>query len=397
MSEQQQKKNPREEFLRYVRKAADEFSDAVPVSVPKSEVVRAMDRVVAAIRAMAAKNARLYECSPASVGRAVALCALTGLMPGGALPEVDLIPRRNKSGTTLDWQIGWRGYKALAAKAGCRVSPPVAVYDGDLFEWEEGFDRRLVHHPDPTAGGYGTWDALVGVYVIVAFRDGSRDWLFMPRALIEARRAKSQSWKDNEGPWIDWPIEMAQKTAVRYAGQRGLLQFEVEGSFAAGEDGKHDIIEAEPAKRPTALPDYNPLGQDEDEVPPEREVVRVGALDQLEKEAQQEKTPPPNEPASEPPLAWENVGEKRAPATNPNHDARRLFEKLTAGHPGADEILAPASLQSMKDALKGGLAISRISDERLNAALHAGEQIGWWHRMGDQFIPGPPPASATEG
>src|SRR5688572_16404990 len=102
------KPNPREAFLALCRRGGEEFSAALPLSVPKDEIVRAMDRVVAGVRALAARNPDIYACSPASVGRAMALSALTGLVPGGPLPQVDLIPRRNKGNLELNWQIGFR-------------------------------------------------------------------------------------------------------------------------------------------------------------------------------------------------------------------------------------------------------------------------------------------------
>ena len=255
---------PRAKFLNVIKEAAVSFADAAPLSVPRAQQLQAIDRVVAAFRAAAARDEKFYLATPASIGRAIALCALTGLTPGGPLPQVDLIPRTRwiKDGegwregpVELNWQLAWRGYVALALRTGCRARP-MAVFYGEPFEHDEGLDRRLVHRPDESVEGFGEWDALRCVYVVATYRDGTRDAEVLYRHGLEKRRAHSDAWQGYQdalqsgnkkrieraaaNPWNEWPIEMSLKTGIRYSGSRGLLQFDEPGQYAFAEDTQDD-------------------------------------------------------------------------------------------------------------------------------------------------------------
>jgi recombinational DNA repair protein RecT len=247
----------RAKFLALIRMVAQEFANAAPLSVPKEGVARAIDRVMLAFRAQAAQKPEIYECTPQSIGRALSLSALTGLMPGGPMPEVDLIPRKTrvKEGSRwvdgpkeLQWQIGWRGYKTLAARAGC-LAKPVLVFEGEHFEWSEGMESTLRHRPSP--GSRMVLDAdslapLVCGYVVVSYADGRKDFVVLDRDGIAKRRDRSDGWRQwKEGkikstPWSEWPDEQALKTCMRYAAQRGVLLMDDVARYALDADGAED-------------------------------------------------------------------------------------------------------------------------------------------------------------
>lgn len=288
-------KNPRERFLELIRTAAADFALAAPLSVPRADVQRAIDRVVLSFRAAAVSRPAMYECTPASVARAIALCALTGLMPGGAVPEVDLIPRSSRikdaegrwvdGPKELQWQVGWRGYKTLAARAGC-LAKPVAVYAEDDWQWEEGLDSTLRHKP--RIGGprlvdnVETLAPLVAVYVVATYPDGRKDFLVMERDQIAKRRDSSDGWKAykkdqiKSTPWSEWPDEMALKTAMRYAASRGLLLLDDVARYAFDADERADSV----APSATVV-DVTPRPQAAEQRPalPDR-----GGLDDLERD-----------------------------------------------------------------------------------------------------------------
>jgi phage RecT family recombinase len=235
----------RQTYLEMIRNVAKVFANAAPLSVPKDEVQRAIDRVMLAFRQMGMNKPELYECTPESVARCVSLSALTGLMPGGHAPDVDLIPRWNSKikAKELNWQISWRGYKTLAARAGA-IAQPVNVYQSDTFEWEEGLERKLVHKPrgERMVDDPGTLGSLTHTYVRIEYRDGRKDFVVMDRAMILKRRERSEGWKRHglAGFWGEWPDEMCMKTAIRYAGQRGVLPLDDVARYAFEEDGKED-------------------------------------------------------------------------------------------------------------------------------------------------------------
>ena len=143
-----------------------------------------------AFRQAAVASPAIYECSPASVGQALALSLLTRLMPGGPLPAVYLIPRRIKDVQTLQWQVSWRGLQILAARAGYRIRAG-AVVEGDQFRFRDGATQELEHVPaeDREELTFATWEKLRGVWVVaneVLPGGGERlaGMMFVPRRKI---------------------------------------------------------------------------------------------------------------------------------------------------------------------------------------------------------------------
>lgn len=226
---------PRGKWLMVVKKAAESFQAALPVSVDRAEIGRTMDRMIAAFRSIAASNQTIYECTPESVGRAISLSALTGLYPGGVRPDVYLIPRNNKVKLpggrevwrkTLDWQLSFHGCVTIANRAGLMVEA-VLVYDGDHFEWTQGLNPNIEHRPRL---GNRTYDHCVGAYCVYRGA-GIEGFVVMDRGQLDKRRAVSDSWKKGYGPWKDWPDEMAQKTVIKYASARGIIPSEMSEVF----------------------------------------------------------------------------------------------------------------------------------------------------------------------
>lgn len=197
-------------------------------------------RVAIAFRqaAAVAKNpADLYRCSPDSVAACVALSAATGLMPGGPTPGVYLVPK----GGTLQWWITHRGLMEMAAKAGYIVrSRP--VFHGEVFEYEEGATLHVRHVPDLDADHKP--DDLRGVLVqVYRAADMTRlDAIYVSRSDIEKRRKSSQM--ATSGPWKDWYVEMALKTAVKYAAARGSIRFQPADAVALEQDDAHNATNA---------------------------------------------------------------------------------------------------------------------------------------------------------
>ena len=169
------------------------------------------------------------------MAQAVALSAMTGLMPGGPLPDVYLLPR----GRNLQWQVSHRGFAKLAARNGVRLRTK-AVFKDDVFNVIEGTEHSLEHVPDLTAKQ--SWDALVAVYVVAHYPDGGKDFIVIRKADIEKRRANSDAYQRNKtkSPWGQWPIEMALKTGLRYAFARGIVPMDENTSNAYDHDGRQD-------------------------------------------------------------------------------------------------------------------------------------------------------------
>jgi len=238
--------DPSKKFLALVRKMAEEFAAAAPLSISVDEAKRAIDRVVASLRKEAARSPAIYECTSSTVGQCVAMCALTGLLPGGPLPDVYLVPRRNnKAGGIMElhWQISFRGYLTLARRSGYQIKA-VPVFDGERFAWTEGLNPSLEH--EPSLDRTETWDALRAVYVVAHTQGMPAAFQVATKTTIDARRKAAQ--KDDF--WAKWPVEMAMKAAVRYAAQRGLIALDEVAAYAHEMDGEQarTVIDAEPVE-----------------------------------------------------------------------------------------------------------------------------------------------------
>ena len=174
-------------------------------------VQEATGRLALAIRQAAVANPSIYECDRASIAQAVAMSALTGLQPGGVKPDVYLIPRKRQ----LVWQVSARGLQKLAARAGWVRMVAQIVHLEDEYRVVLGSNERIDHVP---CGKYpATLDEVKALYVIGQHRDGFKVCVDVPMGAVMARRKKSQSGNI----WAEWPLEMAQKTAVTYAISRG--------------------------------------------------------------------------------------------------------------------------------------------------------------------------------
>ena len=224
--------HPAHQFRNVVETKASDFLQAMVGTEGGS---LAAGRVALAFRQAAQTNDRLYSCDPASVAQAVALSAMTGLMPGGPLPDVYLLPR----GKNLQWQVSHRGFSKLAAKNGVRLRTK-AVFDTDEFHVIEGTEPNLKHVPDLNAEQ--SWESLKAVYVVAFYQDGTKDFVVIRKADIEKRRANSDAYKrdKNRSPWGQWPIEMALKTGLRYAFARGIVPMNDDMKNAYDHDGRQD-------------------------------------------------------------------------------------------------------------------------------------------------------------
>jgi recombinational DNA repair protein RecT len=260
--------------------------------VGPERAAEAKGRIMAAFSAAAlsARNpADLYACTPASVAQCVAISALTGIMPGtGAAALAYLVPRRARKGEApqLQYQLSHRGLAALARRAGLTlIAVPVGmadrlvIRDGEAAEHEQDPD-----HPPQE------WDDLRGVLVIV--KEGGqtvfRGWV--AKALIERRRAQSDSWrfaesgedwKKKQSTWHQWPVEMAMKAALHYAVSRGWAVIDdTEALRALSADSQADVIDADyreiPVERTRGRAALGlPAPVEEPKAEPEREPVQT--------------------------------------------------------------------------------------------------------------------------
>lgn len=166
----------------------------------------------------ARKPQDLANARPESIAACVAQSHDTGLYPGGPHPDVYLVPQSGD----LQWRITHRGLCKLAARAGYSIMT-VPVGRADRVRISMG---ELVEHDQDPATCVESLDDLLGVAVVIRRMDTgavvARPWV--PAAIIDRRRRSSRM--SSTGPWKDWPIEMAQKSAILYCAARGTMPLE---------------------------------------------------------------------------------------------------------------------------------------------------------------------------
>ena len=238
---------PAEAFRRTVESTATSFLKAM---VGEERAREAAGKLSVALRQLGLTTPKLYECTQESVAQSIAMCALTGLNPGGAYPGCYLIPRNQSVNTAngwqkvmrMNWQLSWRGMLSLAKRAGWDVRCYV-VHREEPLELSYEPEPRVTYRPNPDVA-VTKWDELRGCVVYATNRDrGITEAMWVPRAIIEARRDASETYKNSDrkdSVWHLWPVEMAMKAAIRYAVSRGLVPMDDEWNIAETVDLRSD-------------------------------------------------------------------------------------------------------------------------------------------------------------
>lgn len=157
-------------------------------------------------------NPALQECSVPSVLGFFMQSAALGLEPATVLGHCYAVPFNNKKTGAKEVQfiLGYRGMLAIARRSGevNSVSAHI-VYENDEFELVYGVQENITHRPKLD----GDRGKMIGAYVVVHFKDGSYQHLYMSKEKIDAHRQRSKS--SGFGPWVTDYEEMAKKTVFR--------------------------------------------------------------------------------------------------------------------------------------------------------------------------------------
>lgn len=158
---------------------------------------------------------KLVQCTPESLIGGCFEALKLGVALGGPMQEAWLIPFRNSKINALEatFIVGFQGYRNILDRGrGVIDVHPRAVYAGDEFDLAYGTPRdKIVHRPHwMIAKEKGQ---LVAVYAIANLRGGGQQIEVMPRAEVDAHRARSRA-KDS-GPWVTDYDAMTLKTVIR--------------------------------------------------------------------------------------------------------------------------------------------------------------------------------------
>ena len=154
-------------------------------------------------------NPDLWECSSASVLRALGAAAASGLPIDGKMSS--LVVRKSKHGKpTANWDPSYRGMCYLALESGhVRAVEAHAVHQRDEFHVELG-TSAAIHHRPYLVGDRGP---VVAAYAIAVLRDGGVVREVLGAGDLQKIRAASPA--ADSGPWKSWPDRMSMKSAMR--------------------------------------------------------------------------------------------------------------------------------------------------------------------------------------
>lgn len=200
---------------RAVNEVLNAYSGRMQNLLPDEKAVVAMKEAVFNI---IRNDSKLQACSMQSLLGAVMRAVSLGLTPNDPyLQHCHIIPRKNyKSGIVeATFQVGYQGIIVRLHRAGL-VNQVVAevVHDGDHFEYQRGDDPKLIHRPALTLPEGAP---MVGAYAVLFGTDGVKTPRFLRASEIRKVREFALKATKGTGPWIDWPEEMAKKTAIKAA------------------------------------------------------------------------------------------------------------------------------------------------------------------------------------
>ena len=195
-----------------IEKQASAFAAILPAGTDHERFARL---VLTAVKA----TPQLTECFATQQGQTSVLlsamqAAAVGLEPNTPTQEAWLLPRKNKGVMEAQLSIGYRGYLKLARRSGEVLDIwAEVVKEGDEFDYRLGLERTLTHVPAPSSERGDNTHA----YAVVRYKDGGLNFVVLDRSEVEARRARSDSFRFGKdySPWTTSPDAMWRKSALR--------------------------------------------------------------------------------------------------------------------------------------------------------------------------------------
>lgn len=190
----------------------------------------------------------LAKCDAGSIFLSCVRGFSLGLEPNGALAEGYLVPFWNakKQINEAQFMPSYRGLINLARRSGeITEIYAKAVYPKDVFEVEEGTERKIVHKPDYTKP---RGEAAVCYYAVFKIKSGGMDFEVMTKPEIDAIRARSKA--ANSGPWVTDYDQMALKTVLKRLLKRAPMSVELAAAVelenaAAMGDAAGEVLDIE--------------------------------------------------------------------------------------------------------------------------------------------------------
>jgi len=189
--------------VQLIKESTGEFAKRLPSSADATKWTMQLATAVQ-------KNPDLLECEPSSLLLAAYEAAELGVSLSPTLQLGYLIPYKGKA----QFQISWRGLVQRAYGTGCvKAFFAEVVYANDKFERQFAPRKNLFHAPAD-----GDRGEELGAYALVEFKDGTIDWEWTDKKLIERHRKHSK--QQDSLMWREFHEEAWKKTAIRILAKR---------------------------------------------------------------------------------------------------------------------------------------------------------------------------------
>lgn len=185
------------------------------ISGMKGQIAQALpkhltaDRMIQMASSLISKNPKLAECSASSLVGAVMQASILGFRPVEQLGECYFVPY----GGAVQFQIGYKGYIALARRTGeLKNIYAEVVHAGDEFRVEYGLEPKLVHVPKMDNENA----AITHVYAVARYKDDGYNFIVLSANQIEKLRKRNPMQKGNaSGAWATDYEAMAKGKAIK--------------------------------------------------------------------------------------------------------------------------------------------------------------------------------------
>lgn len=221
-------------FLRILNKEKDQIAKALPKVMTAERFTRIATTALS-------NNPTLCKCTPMSFVGALMQAAQLGLEPNTPLGQAYLIPYKNKGEMQVQFQLGYKGLIDLAYRSGDVTDISAeAVHQNDYFEYELGYNKKLVHRPALTNRG-----DIIFYYAVYHTKDGGGDFKVMSvQDIMEHAQKTSQSVNSPYSPWQKYPDQMAKKTVIKALLKYAPLKTEFIRGASADESVKSTLSDS---------------------------------------------------------------------------------------------------------------------------------------------------------
>ena len=238
------------------------FVQMMPTSAQKDRLFQILCREIQ-------QNPDLASCSRASILDCAVEAAKLNLDFSGTMQHLHMIPFKKKA--TLI--VGFRGLMELMRRGS---KEPIAkiesrcVYENDKFHVNES---EITHEYNPFAESRGDF---VGVYCLITYENGTRQWETMSMADVD--KIRNMSLAKNSTPWKNHYEEMARKTVIRRIAKYVPMSAETADAISQFDTNEFETIDM-PVGPPSGTEEtLAAIEKKEEPEPPEEGNIFEGAL-----------------------------------------------------------------------------------------------------------------------